>query len=765
MAHDPSGPYETEEHALGEGEGGAVGGAGGASPQSSEPTPHRSPVTNTTQLQAIADGQNSEVILVSDTGTLYYLDTDLVVPPAGAVTSQNGGFWVPVGQEGPTGPAGPAGAPTGATGETGATGIQGVGSVGPPGPTGSTGPSGSTGLKGTAGTPGLQGNTGVTGPAGQSIVGGTGGTGGTGTTGPVGPVGVAGPFGPTGAGETGAAGQTGGTGGTGVTGSTGSVGATGATDGSTGVTGGTGVTGATGATGPTGIGIQGNTGNTAGGTGPTGPTGNPGNTGPIGVGQQGWTGMTGASGETGMTGASGATGETGPSDHSILTNLGADDHTQYALVDGTRDFTGNVRIDGNPTSAIDRVLTIDSGTNAEARIYFRNGGAVSASIDASRLSDQLRFVNQANQPIIIMETLSNKFISTVLYVDGNEGEIGINTVNPLGDLDVSGYLGIKANAIVRGDMTLTYSGNNAILVNSSNNNEARVELQGASTTAWTVAKKADGNFAVRGNDGSNEPLVIEDGAATDSVIVKAWGSVGIGINLPAAKLDVAGLIKSTGLQCVGNADVGGYMTAAGAVQGNTVQANTQLQLPTGTITDNGANTINVFTSVVPTGSVFPFAGTGAPGYLWADGQAVSRATYADLFAAIGTTYGIGDGATTFNVPDLRGRVMAGYEGGDPDFGTIGGTGGVKDVALTEGEMPAHRHYGFGESFGGWPWGQILGLGAAILGCGDSDGNNYLYGTTSTGGAAVGDLDSAVLGDGDPHTNLQPYLTMRWIIKI
>lgn len=78
---------------------------------------------------------------------------------------------------------------------------------------------------------------------------------------------------------------------------------------------------------------------------------------------------------------------------------------------------------------------------------------------------------------------------------------------------------------------------------------------------------------------------------------------------------------------------------------------------------------------VPVGSVFHVAGSVAPtGYLIANGQAVSRATYATLFAVIGTTYGAGDGSTTFNLPDLRGEFIRGWDAGrgvDPGrgFGT------------------------------------------------------------------------------------------------
>ncbi len=757
MAHDPSGPYETEEHALGEGDGGGVGGAGGT-PTQAAPTPHRAPVTNTTQLQAIADGQDSEVILVADTGTLYYLDTSLTTPPAGGVSSQNGGFWVPVGQEGPTGPAGPAGAPTGEQGETGATGIQGVGSVGPPGPSGSTGPTGSTGLKGTAGTPGLLGNTGGTGSAGQSVTGAAGETGAKGNSGEAGPVGVAGPAGQTGAGETGGSGGTGGTGGTGVTGSTGSVGTTGSTDGSTGVTGGTGVTGSTGPTGPTGIGAQGPAGQTDGNTGPTGPTGNPGNTG--GVGQTG-IGFAGATGETGLTGASGSTGETGatgPTVHDLLTNRDNDaNHLQYSLVDGTRDFTGNVVL--RKVSDNDLNITLDSGDTVAANsvVEFKDRG-----------SRKWLIVKDTNNNFRLDDSVSvNSPFSVIAHVDNGKaifitlGRFGMFTSSPQATLDVNG------DCIIRGEIRANDSDINSIFINSSNNNEARVELQGAATTAWTVAKKADGNFAVRGNDGNNEPFLIEDGAATDSLIISGGGDVGIGINLPAAKLDVNGTVKSTGLQCVGNADVSGNMIAAGAVQGNTVQANTELRLPTGTVTDNGSQTIDIFAAVCHVGMVIPYAvsgGDGPGGWLLAEGQAVSRATFADLFDAIGTTYGIGDGSTTFNVPNMTGRVPVGQLNADPDFGTTGQTGGAKTHALTEAEMPAHKHFGFGDDTPGWIFGDSAIGGAKVGHQGALDSNNFYYGTSTVGGGEP--LESAAAAhDGDPHSNLQPYIVMRYIIKV
>lgn len=71
-----------------------------------------------------------------------------------------------------------------------------------------------------------------------------------------------------------------------------------------------------------------------------------------------------------------------------------------------------------------------------------------------------------------------------------------------------------------------------------------------------------------------------------------------------------------------------------------------------------------YEAMVPTGSTQMFAGLTAPrGWLIADGRAVSRTTYAALFAVIGTTYGAGDGSTTFNLPDMRGVVVRGVDRG------------------------------------------------------------------------------------------------------
>lgn len=90
-------------------------------------------------------------------------------------------------------------------------------------------------------------------------------------------------------------------------------------------------------------------------------------------------------------------------------------------------------------------------------------------------------------------------------------------------------------------------------------------------------------------------------------------------------------------------------------------------------------------NAIPAGIYMPFGGTSVPsgGWLECNGQAVSRTTYADLFTAISTNYGSGDGSTTFNVPNLTGRVPVGRDTGAARFDTIAETGGFKDDDLNE----------------------------------------------------------------------------------
>lgn len=216
----------------------------------------------------------------------------------------------------------------------------------------------------------------------------------------------------------------------------------------------------------------------------------------------------------------------------------------------------------------------------------------------------------------------------------------------------------------------------------------------------------------------------------------------------------------------------------------------------------GAITITSITDIArrrvdsePVGVVKGFAGAIAPdGYLLCQGQAISRTTYADLFAVIGTLYGVGNGSTTFNIPNAKGRTAVGLDSGQTEFDTLGETGGAKTHTLVAGEIPNHTH-GVGTLVtastgahthsisdpghshvlrGFQDWGgynpRLSGSPTAI----NMDGNNYTTNTySSTTGITINSAgahthtisgSTGAVGSDTAHNNLQPYLVMNSIIK-
>lgn len=167
----------------------------------------------------------------------------------------------------------------------------------------------------------------------------------------------------------------------------------------------------------------------------------------------------------------------------------------------------------------------------------------------------------------------------------------------------------------------------------------------------------------------------------------------------------------------------------------------------------------------PTGSLTLFAGATAPlGYLVCDGSAVSRALYADLFTAIGTTWGAGDGSTTFNLPDLRGRAPIGAgAGAGLTPRALGASGGAETVTLTSAEMPSHTHTHNANGGTGSLADPATGLAysnsqnTASAGLDVTVGEPNLY----TNPIALS-INST--GGGGAHANMQPFAVVNFIIK-
>jgi len=146
--------------------------------------------------------------------------------------------------------------------------------------------------------------------------------------------------------------------------------------------------------------------------------------------------------------------------------------------------------------------------------------------------------------------------------------------------------------------------------------------------------------------------------------------------------------------------------------------------------------------------IWPTA-TAPSGFLICDGSEISRSTYTDLFAVIGTTFGVGNGSTTFNLPDMRGRVVGGAndaglpngENGSYSTRNEADTVGAETHTLTETEMPSHSH--------SYNTRQVTDVMA-----GGASNTSHINTSSSTTGSAGGDV---------AHNNMQPTIFLNFII--
>jgi microcystin-dependent protein len=175
------------------------------------------------------------------------------------------------------------------------------------------------------------------------------------------------------------------------------------------------------------------------------------------------------------------------------------------------------------------------------------------------------------------------------------------------------------------------------------------------------------------------------------------------------------------------------------------------------LTSNGTAWTSAAATTIPSGSMQMWPTATAPtGYLLCAGAAVSRTTYAALYAVIGTTYGVGDGTTTFNVPDLRGRMPFGVSGSY----ALASTGGSADAIVVSHTHAAtvtdagHSHT-LTAGQGSQP-GVNSYLGASNTAAPDK--------TTSTATTGI-TVANATVGSSGTGANLPPYLAINFIIKV
>ena len=293
---------------------------------------------------------------------------------------------------------------------------------------------------------------------------------------------------------------------------------------------------------------------------------------------------------------------------------------------GTRYPNQKLHVIGNEEIHGSELIYGDANNNFSSFTVYRknrNGNAVqpgdelgqilSASYDGSNYGYSTRIMMYSG-PGTVSPTSKPGTLAFGTVNDGSTTVQDRMTILPNGNVGID--IGTPANKLQVGSVGGTgYSGNQIAIGNGTN---AMAINSNAGRTLFTSNTSFDfvgaGDFLIYGND------------------------VGIGTTTPTNKLDINGDLRVQTIAQGTGADVALVADANGVVK--------------------------QVAPYVPPGAVIPFAMATAPaGWLICDGSAVSRTTYADLFASIGTTYGTGNNTTTFNLPDLRGEFIRGSDNG------------------------------------------------------------------------------------------------------
>lgn len=183
-------------------------------------------------------------------------------------------------------------------------------------------------------------------------------------------------------------------------------------------------------------------------------------------------------------------------------------------------------------------------------------------------------------------------------------------------------------------------------------------------------------------------------------------------------------------------------------------------------------------AAIPPGTVMAYGGVSQPaGYLFPHGQEVARATYADLFLALGTTYGAST-SLVFALPDIRGRVIAGKDNmggtsanrltgtvsGTLNGDNLGATGGAETHTMTQAELVTHSHSGTAQSDGSHAHSYTAPTNGTAAGQQSGVAGATTAGTTGAAGAHTHTLSIANAGSSNPFAIMQPTIILNYIIK-
>jgi microcystin-dependent protein len=332
------------------------------------------------------------------------------------------------------------------------------------------------------------------------------------------------------------------------------------------------------------------------------------------------------------------------------------------------------------------------------------------------------------------------------------GTWGTTTNNNFGTLVEQAITGVRSITMANADYVLTsFNGTsdearNAVLVVGGTNSAIRQVIAPLVNKLYVIYNNTTGGFAITIGGVSGSAVTIPNGVTAQvycdgtNFFSSQTGSAG--------NFNVNGTLTATGLTDTGNMSVGGTLAVIGAT--------TFTGIPSGPTAAAGTNTTQLATTAfvtqnaVLTGALLMWPTASAPtGYLSCDGTAVSRTTYAALYAIVGTTFGVGNGSTTFNVPNYTNRTPYGT--------TVGATGGTADAVIVSHTHtatvtdPGHLHTG------------TVGAGASSTpgGVAATVPFNAVSMGTATTGITVANTTEGVSGVGQ---NLPPYLGINFIIK-
>jgi len=346
-----------------------------------------------------------------------------------------------------------------------------------------------------------------------------------------------------------------------------------------------------------------------------------------------------------------------------------------------------------------------------------------------------------------------------LIGSGDQSGTWGNTTNTnLGTLIEQAITGVQAITMTNANYTLaSYNGasdeaRNAVLVVSGTNSAIRQIICPLVNKTYIVTNNTTGGYDITIGASSGSVVTIPNGVTAQvycngtNFYSSQTGSAG--------NFTVNGTLTATGLTDTGNMSVGGNLSVTGTT--------TFTGIPSGPTAAAGTNTTQLATTAfalansAPTGGLIMWGtGTAPTGWLLCAGAAVSRTTYSALFAVIGTTFGVGDGTTTFNLPNYTNRMPYGT--------TVGTTGGSADSVVVSHTHtatvtdPGHFHNIASGTVNTRtnPYFNWVGTGGASIGV---DG---AYTDSKTTGISVSNSTAGVSGT---NANLPPYLGINFIIK-